>query len=368
MRAQHQAFPNQCDCSAFMLQQEKAELCQVLLHQAARELRSRSGVPYNGHHHDKETTRCSVQGTNQWASPPIFWLQHSHWWQQEQGSQLLCVPELVYASMLDEKMKAVTSFIKQKGNDDGEVYATRIMCSLTRQELRDKEKGGVDLPSNTTKHELYEKFCFDRGWAIESDNKCRYPKLKDYTNRMADDMFWPSDAETSEVCSWFSFRKLWKEHCGHIGIRRPCNDTCGECTIYHNAFRYQQARKKMIYEDEDSDDDDDGSASDDNAEGEEAAAEAVSHLFKDDGIIDDIAKYFLTEDCLDQERILEAVGHHVLQAKGVRYYIQKATKAAIMCRSLEVVHKDREYVIVCDYAHNMPLPHYGGEQPGEIPP
>jgi hypothetical protein len=124
----------------------------------------------------------------------------------------------------------------------------------------------------------------------------------------------------------------------------------------------------MIYEYEDSDHDDDDSASGDNAEGEEAAAEAVSHLFKDDGIIDDIAKSFLTEDCLDQERILEAAGHHVFQAKGVRYYIQKATEAAILCRSLEVVHKDREYVIVCDYAHNMPLPYYGGEQPGEISP
>jgi hypothetical protein len=96
----------------------------------------------------------------------------------------------------------------------------------------------------------------------------------------------------------------------------------------------------MIYEDEDSDDNDDDSASDDNAEEEEAAAEAVSHLFKDDGIIDDIAKSFLTEDCLDQERILEDFGHHVLQAKGMRYYIQKATEAAILCCSLEVVHKD----------------------------
>jgi hypothetical protein len=31
-----------------------------------------------------------------------------------------------------------------------------------------------------------------------------------------------------------------------------------------------------------------------------------------------------------------------------------------------VPHKDRDYVLVCDYAQNMPLPHYGGEQPGEI--
>jgi hypothetical protein len=124
--------------------------------------------------------------------------------------------------------------------------------------------------------------------------------------------------------------------------------------------------KNKNYDEDDDSDDDDDSASDDNAEEEEAAAEAVSHLFKDDGIIDDIEKSFLTEDCLDQERILEAAGQHVLQAKRMRYYIQKATEAAILCCSLEAVHKDREYVIMCDYAQNMPLPHYGGEQPGEI--
>jgi hypothetical protein len=37
----------------------------------------------------------------------------------------------------------------------------------------------------------------------------------------------------------------------------------------------------------------------------------------------------------------------------------------IFCNE-EVPHADRKYVIVCDYAHNMPLPHDGGEQPGEI--
>jgi hypothetical protein len=122
----------------------------------------------------------------------------------------------------------------------------------------------------------------------------------------------------------------------------------------------------MIYEDDDSADDDYDSASDGNAEEEEGAAESVMHLFKDDGIIDNIAKFFLTEDCIDQERILEASGKHVLQAKDMSNYIKKVTEAAILCRSLEVIHKDREYVLVCDYAQNMPLPYYGRGQPGGI--
>jgi hypothetical protein len=37
------------------------------------------------------------------------------------------------AAMLDKIMKAVISFIKQKGKDDGKVYATHIIRSLTKQ-------------------------------------------------------------------------------------------------------------------------------------------------------------------------------------------------------------------------------------------
>jgi hypothetical protein len=50
----------------------------------------------------------------------------------------------------------------------------------------------------------------------------------------------------------------------------------------------------------------------------------------------------------------------------MRGYVHQKTAAGIECRTSEVSHQDREYVIVCDYAQNLPLPHYGGEQPGEI--
>jgi hypothetical protein len=54
-----------------------------------------------------------------------------------------------------------------------------------------------------------------------------------------------------EVFSWWSFREIWKEHCSNIRISRPCNDTCGECTVSRNAFRYHESRKKEEYEYED---------------------------------------------------------------------------------------------------------------------
>jgi hypothetical protein len=45
---------------------------------------------------------------------------------------------------------------------------------------------------------------------------------------------------------------------------------------------------------------------------------------------------------------------------------QKMTETANHCHENEVRHAEMEYIIICDYAQNMPLPHYGDEQLGEI--
>jgi hypothetical protein len=182
--------------------------------------------------------------------------------------------------MSNETLQSVVNFIQLKEKQDGEEYATRIIRTLTRNELRDEEKGAVDLPSHTTKKEVYEKFCFDRGWAFKSDNMGRYPKVKDYASRQEDDMFWPSGTLHVEVCSWLSFTDIWKTHCSNIRIRRPCNNTCGECTVFRNAFRYREIRKSAEQSsmDEVDEDDDDLPDLSDRVELDDTAAP----LLKDD--------------------------------------------------------------------------------------
>jgi hypothetical protein len=99
----------------------------------------------------------------------------------------------------DTRKSIVIEFIQKKGKADGEVYATHIIRSQKNQELQDEEKGVLDLPTNTTKRELYKKYCFDRGLAIKSYNKGHYPKLTEYSNCKAGGMFWPSDTDRCEV-------------------------------------------------------------------------------------------------------------------------------------------------------------------------
>jgi hypothetical protein len=55
--------------------------------------------------------------------------------------------------------------------------------------------------------------------------------------------------------------------------------------------------------------------------------------------MDDLAKSYLTDDCLDQDRILEAAGNHVVQVKGMSRHVQQATEATVTCRSLKFTHK-----------------------------
>jgi hypothetical protein len=92
------------------------------------------------------------------------------------------------------------------------------------------------------------------------ENKGRYPKVSEYPRRKTDYTFWETDVKVLDVCTQWSFRELWKEHCPNIGVRRPCNDTCGECTVYKNAFRYCENIKRDIQDRDDasnSDGDDD---------------------------------------------------------------------------------------------------------------
>jgi hypothetical protein len=55
-----------------------------------------------------------------------------------------------------------------------------------------------------------------------------------------------------------------------------------------------------------------------------------------------------------------------MQATGMHHYAQMTTECAKQCHDTEVNNKDHDYIIVCIFLQNMPLPHDIGEQPGEI--
>ena len=61
---------------------------------------------------------------------------------------------------------------------------------------------------------------------------------KDFLLRPFDELLWPADSTPLPVCSWTDFRMIWKKHFPKLGIRNPCEDTCGECVKIRNSFKY----------------------------------------------------------------------------------------------------------------------------------
>jgi hypothetical protein len=151
----------------------------------------------------------------------------------------------------------------------------------------------------------------------------RYRKVKGYVSCQEDDMFWPGGAVPIEVCSWFSFCEILKTYCSNIFIRFQYNATGGECTAFRNAFHYRDMRKKsdqssMDEEEEDYDDLTEliGTVAQD-------ATAPVAPLFKDGDVVVDMAKSFLGDECIEQEKILEATGNHSHQGKNINVIVRR---------------------------------------------
>ena len=67
----------------------------------------------------------------------------------------------------------------------------------------------------------------------------------------------------------------------------------------------------------------------------------------------------------EAEEIIKAAAIHVTRAINMRGFIKKRmmeAKADAIDNTID--HKDRQYVLVIDFAQNMGLPHFGAEQPG----
>jgi hypothetical protein len=83
----------------------------------------------------------------------------------------------VTSSALGASRESLILYLKETGERHREPHATRFIRMKAGMELREEEKGAIDLPSHFTKHKLYELWVWSRGWRVTSDNKGSYPPL-----------------------------------------------------------------------------------------------------------------------------------------------------------------------------------------------
>lgn len=81
---------------------------------------------------------------------------------------------------------------------------------------------------------LFFRFCFERGHAIVTSAK----GTDTYGPRPFDELLWPESSTPLPIPSWKAFRDIWKRRCPTIRIRNVCEDTCPECFILKNRFRF----------------------------------------------------------------------------------------------------------------------------------
>ena len=116
---------------------------------------------------------------------------------------------------------------------EAEVPATRMVRTLAGMELREEEEDRVDLPHHYTKRSLYKRWAFESGHKVVTDAKGRN------TTTDREDDYWPADKKPLPIVSWKSFLNYWDEHHKNLRIRSKCEDTCGECQIVAQRFKYK---------------------------------------------------------------------------------------------------------------------------------
>ena len=208
------------------------------------------------------------------------------------------------SSAVNSATDSVVAFLDAVSKEHGEAYATRFIREITGMSLRNEEDGLVELPSSFTKRKLYAEFCFSRGYKVKSTAKGSYGPMKDFLLRPFDELLWPADSTPLPVCSWTDFRMIWKKHFPKLGIRNPCEDTCGECVKIRNSFKYLDRSTATRAIAAELLNNDDSSASD-----------------KETDDIADVAEYdFLDVYEYPQEVILMQASKHALHAQEQRQY------------------------------------------------
>eukprot|EP00978_Attheya_sp_CCMP212_P039671 scaffold208562_cov36-Attheya_sp.AAC.1 len=151
----------------------------------------------------------------------------------------LCGKQAVW--MKSEKRKscenALNTFFEELSSQ-AETHATRVVRERTKATLRDCNVDLVELPSSMTKRNLYEQFCYGRGYKMQVTATGSYGPLNEANVREVDpeDDSWPEGSVPLPICSYGYFWSYWKRNFPNLAIRPPSRDTCDECFGYSNAL------------------------------------------------------------------------------------------------------------------------------------
>jgi hypothetical protein len=196
----------------------------------------------------------------------------------------------------------------------------------------------VYLPPYMTKRGIYEEFCREQGWRLQSTNNGYSPtKLRE-------------DAE--EYPSWFGFLEFWKSWFKTLKIGKPMEDVCTDCHLYANRFKFAANREANNRDDSDEEDKIDAAAIDGGGVEDPTTGKKIDMLLEKDS--NDVE----LDACLKEAHL------HVKQADLQRLFCNNKIQKAEDDFKAGRAHSRSTRTIVVDYSQNISVPQVGLEQPG----
>ncbi len=119
---------------------------------------------------------------------------------------------------------------------------------------------------------------------------CHFGKVDEFAPCPNDEILWPEESQTLPVLPWSTFFQIWKEKLPRLCIRNQCEDTCPECYVLCNCFRYKSDRTSR--------------------QQQESESEASKSLSSDESDFSD-------------EELISRANLHVEQAKSQRLFINE---------------------------------------------
>jgi len=120
--------------------------------------------------------------------------------------------------------------------EEGEIPVTCMTRALAGVEMRKEEEGLIELPHYYSICSLYGRWCKENGWNTTFDSRSHETKEVHTNNAWLAKI--TAGKEVSPTLSYITFRKFWTEHFPLMKIRAKAEDTCGECLLYAQRFKY----------------------------------------------------------------------------------------------------------------------------------
>lgn len=113
-----------------------------------------------------------------------------------------------------------------------EPRSTRVTQHVTGCSIRDRDNGIMYLPNYLSKRGMYVRFCTERGWTLEYQEKDDYKATEQSEGPLP-------------ICSWYKFCCFWKEKYPKLRLGFATEGVCTMCQVFHNKIKHKLKEKEV---------------------------------------------------------------------------------------------------------------------------